>query len=58
MKTPLMIECTVHFHAQAKGRKELHPGHAAAPVAPVAYRGWRSCWRWRTASRSCCTRAS
>src|SRR5271170_7537726 len=34
MKTPLTIECAVHFHAQAKGRKELHPGSAAAPVAP------------------------
>ena len=34
MKTPLTIECAVHFHAQAKGRKELHPGLAATPVTP------------------------
>ena len=34
MNTPLTIECQVHFSAQAKGRKELHPGRAAAPVAP------------------------
>ena len=33
MKTPLTIECAVHFNMQAKGRKELHPGHAAAPLA-------------------------
>jgi hypothetical protein len=34
MNQPLTIECAVHFSAQAKGRKELHPGHAAAPTAP------------------------
>lgn len=34
MNTPLTIECAVHFNMQAKGRKELHSGHAAAPVAP------------------------
>jgi hypothetical protein len=34
MKTPLTIECPVHFQAQAKGRKELHPDHTTAPVAP------------------------
>ena len=34
MNTPLMIECEVHFDTEAKGHKELHPGHAAAPVAP------------------------
>jgi hypothetical protein len=34
MKTPLTIECAVHFNMQAKGRKELHSGHAAAAVAP------------------------
>jgi hypothetical protein len=34
MNKPLTIECAVHFHAQAKGRKELHPGYAAAPMAP------------------------
>jgi hypothetical protein len=34
MKTPLTIECEVHFNMQAKGRKELHPGQVAAPVAP------------------------
>jgi hypothetical protein len=33
MKTPLTIECPVHFQAQAKGRKELHLGQAAAPLA-------------------------
>jgi hypothetical protein len=34
MKTPLTIECAVHFNMQAKGRKELHSGHAAVPLAP------------------------
>ena len=34
MNRPLTIECKVHFNSQAKGRKELHPGHAAAPLAP------------------------
>ena len=34
MKTSLTIECVVHFHAEAKGRKELHLGHATAPVTP------------------------
>ena len=34
MKTPLTIECAVHFNLQAKGRKELHSGHAAVAVAP------------------------
>jgi site-specific DNA recombinase len=34
MNTPLTIACAVHFHSQAKGRKELHPGHATTPVAP------------------------
>jgi hypothetical protein len=32
MNRPLTIECAVHFNLQAKGRKELHPGAAAAPV--------------------------
>jgi hypothetical protein len=34
MNRPLTIECAVHFSAQAKGRKELHTGYAAAAVAP------------------------
>jgi len=34
MNRPLTIECEVHFNIQAKGRKELHSGHAAAAVAP------------------------
>ena len=34
MNQPLTIECAVHFSAQAKGRKELCSGHAAAPTAP------------------------
>ena len=34
MIRPLTIECEVHFNMQAKGRKELHPGHATAPVVP------------------------
>ena len=33
MNRPLTIECKVHFNIQAKGRKELHPGQAAAPLA-------------------------
>jgi hypothetical protein len=34
MRTPLTIECQVHFNTQAMGRKELHLGQAAAAVAP------------------------
>ena len=34
MRTPLTIECPVHFNTQAKGRKELHLGQAAAAVSP------------------------
>jgi hypothetical protein len=34
MNQPLTIECAVHFNTQAKGRKELHSGIAAAPLAP------------------------
>jgi hypothetical protein len=32
MSMPLTIECEVHFGQQARGRKELHAGAAAAPA--------------------------
>jgi hypothetical protein len=32
MNKPLTIECAFYFGHEAKGRKELHPGHAAEPA--------------------------
>src|SRR5262249_11782504 len=31
MSQPLTIECHVHFHRRARGRKELHAGQQSTP---------------------------